>query len=73
MTIKRNIPSWCRIHYSNNSNGDNTKRCCQCGKHEIEEQQGDGKVIHSICYSCKKRLFLNKINKEMTIKKGEGK
>jgi hypothetical protein len=46
---KRSIPYWC--HYHKDMNKDN-KICCNCEAYEICYQEGDGEVLHSLCYNC---------------------
>ena len=65
----RNIPEWCHFHKDMNKDNHN---CCNCGSDLISYQQGDGKVLHSLCYNCHygrnlvalKRKELNRSNKE---------
>lgn len=71
--VERHIPIWCRFH--KDLTKDN-KDCCCCGEPFQAYQQGDGKVIHTLCYNClygriKDKKILKIIYKSKL--KGEGK
>lgn len=47
--IARHIPVWCKFH--EDLSKDN-KNCCICKEPFQCYQQGDGKVLHILCYNC---------------------
>lgn len=62
---KRVKPNWCREEHAL----DNTTTCCSCKVNEATYQEGDGKIIHSLCASCYQRLvnvgYINQVKSKI--------
>lgn len=56
MTRKQSIILYCKKEFHSDVSKDNLFICCHCGRHGVSSQEGDGKVIHSLCYKCEEKL-----------------